>query len=94
MHHALVDTLEVPRFRASIGDLSDADTSKYVQTLRPFLAPSFALARSTQMATATDLVNFARALISGAVGTTGRRILSAASAKRDDTYRGVRTCRI
>lgn len=81
MHHALVDPLEVPRFRVSVGDLTDAATGKLVQTTRPFLAPSFAPAGSTQMTTAADLVMFARAMINGGVGTNGTRILSAASAK-------------
>ncbi len=82
MKHALVDPLEVPRFRTSIGDLTDAVTGKLVQTTRPFLAPSFAPAGSTQMTTATDLVTFARALINGGVGLNGKRILSASSAKQ------------
>lgn len=81
MHHALVDPLEVPRFRASIGDLTDSATGKLVQTTRPFLAPSFAPAGSTQMTTAADLVMFARAMINGGVGTNGTHILSAASAR-------------
>jgi CubicO group peptidase (beta-lactamase class C family) len=82
MQHALVDTLEVPRFRASIGDLTDTQSGKLVQTTRPFLAPSFAPAGSTQMSTATDLVTFARAMLNGGVGANGVRILSAASAER------------
>lgn len=82
MQHALVDPLEVPRFRASIGDLSDAETGKLVQAPKPFLAPSFAPSGSTQMTTAADLVTFARALINGGVGTNGTRILSEESAKR------------
>jgi CubicO group peptidase (beta-lactamase class C family) len=82
MQHSLVYPLEVPRFRASIGDLTDAATGELVQTKRPFLAPSFAPAGSTQMATAMDLVTFARALMNGGVGTNGNRILSAESAKR------------
>ncbi|WP_129781791.1 serine hydrolase domain-containing protein [Peristeroidobacter soli] len=82
MHHALVDPLEVPRFRASIGDLTDVATGKFVQTTRPFLAPSFAPAGSTQMTTAADLVMFARAMINGGVGVNGTRILADASSKR------------
>lgn len=81
MEHALVDPLDVPRFRTSIGDLTDYTTGKMFQTRRPFLAPSFAPAGATQMTTATDLVDFARALISGGVGTNGTRILSEASAR-------------
>ncbi|MBS0420289.1 MAG: beta-lactamase family protein [Proteobacteria bacterium] len=82
MGHALVDPLEVPRFRASVGDLTDRVTGKLVQSTRPFLAPSFAPAGSTQMTTATDLIAFARALMNGGVGNCNARILSAASAKR------------
>jgi CubicO group peptidase (beta-lactamase class C family) len=82
LQHALVDVLEVPRFRASVGDLTDAATGKLVQTTRPFLAPSFAPAGSTQMMTAGDLVTFGRALLDGGVGSNGTRILSAASALR------------
>jgi len=81
MNHALVDPLEVPRFRASIGDLSDAATGKFVQTSRPFLAPSFAPAGSTQMSTATDLVRFASALVNGGADKNGNRILSAAACR-------------
>jgi CubicO group peptidase (beta-lactamase class C family) len=82
LQHALVDVLEVPRFRASVGDLTDATTGKLVQTTRPFLAPSFAPAGSTQMMSAADLVTFARALLDGGVGSNGKRVLSAASASR------------
>lgn len=82
MDHSLVDPLDLPRFRVSVGDLTNDATGKMVQTTRPFLAPSFAPAGSTQMTTATDLVTFARGLIGGGVGPNGARILSAASAAR------------
>jgi CubicO group peptidase (beta-lactamase class C family) len=82
MNHALVDPLDVPRFRASVGDLSDAATGKFVQTTRAFLAPSFAPAGSTQMSTAADLVHFARALVNGGADTNGNRILSAAACRQ------------
>jgi len=82
MNHALVDPLDVPRFRASIGDLSDAATGKFVQTTRAFLAPSFAPAGSTQMSTATDLVRFAHALVIAGNDTNGERILSAAARRQ------------
>jgi CubicO group peptidase (beta-lactamase class C family) len=82
MRHALVDPLDVPRYRASVGDLTDAATGKAVQTTRPFLSPSFAPAGSTQMATAADLLIFARALLNGGLGEGGGRIVSAASARR------------
>jgi CubicO group peptidase (beta-lactamase class C family) len=80
MRHALVDPLDVPRFRISVGDLTEAATGKMVQTTRPFLAPSFAPAGTTQMTSASDLVMLARTLIGGGVGTNGVRILSQASA--------------
>jgi len=82
MNHALVDTLDIPRFRASVGDLSAGTAGKFVQTTRPFLAPSFAPAGSTQMMTAADLVTFARTLISGGVAANGHRVLSAASCQQ------------
>jgi CubicO group peptidase (beta-lactamase class C family) len=82
MQHALVDPLEVPRFRCSIGDVTDYKTGKFVQTMRPFLASSFAPAGSTQMTTAADLVTFARAMLNGGAGFSGARILSAAAAAR------------
>ena len=82
LRHALVDPLDVPRFRASVGDLNDATTGRPTQTTRPFLAPSFAPAGSTQMTTAADLLAFARALLHDGVGVNGGRILSAASARR------------
>ncbi len=82
MRHSLADPLELPRFRCSIGDISDFATGQLSQTQRPFLAPSFAPAGSTVMTTATDLVTFARALVSQGVGPNGTRILSADSTAR------------
>jgi CubicO group peptidase (beta-lactamase class C family) len=82
MAHSLADPLDVPRFRCSVGDVTDPRTRKLVQTRRPFLAPSFAPAGSTVMTSATDLVTFARALLNGGVGPNGERILSAAAASR------------
>jgi len=82
MRHALVDPLDTPRFRCSVGDLTNPKTAKMVQTTRPFLAPSFAPAGSTQMTSAADLVTFARAQLNGGVGLNGVRILSERSAAR------------
>lgn len=82
MRHALVDPLDVPRFRCSVGDVTNPATGKLAQTARPFLAPSFAPAGSTQMTTATDLITFARMLLNTGVGPDGIRILSAASIAR------------
>ena len=75
MAHALADLTDLPRFRCSVGDVTDAESGQRVQTTRPFLPLSFAPAGATLMMTATDLVRFARAAIS----TTGNTILSAES---------------
>lgn len=82
MRHALADLTEVPRFRCSVGDLTDPRTGKLVQTTRPYLPLSFAPAGSTLMTSAGDLVTFGRALINGGVGVNGTRILSSTSARR------------
>jgi CubicO group peptidase (beta-lactamase class C family) len=82
LRHSLVDPLETPRFRVSVGDVTDPLTGMLSQTPRPFLAPSFAPAGATQMMSATDLVMFARALLNGGVGANGARILSAEAAAR------------
>ena len=81
MSQALVDPLDVPRFRVSIGDLTNYETGEMMQTTRPFLAPSFAPAGATQMTSAANLLAFARALIGGGTGINGTRILTDASAK-------------
>jgi CubicO group peptidase (beta-lactamase class C family) len=88
MRHSLVDPLELPRFRCSIGDATDFRTGRFVQTTRPILAPSFAPAGATQMTSASDLVTFARALVNGGVGPNGARMLSAGSAGRMATATG------
>jgi CubicO group peptidase (beta-lactamase class C family) len=82
MQHSLVDPLDVPRFRCSIGDVMNFSTGELQQTRRPFLSPSFAPAGSTQMTSAADHVTLARALLNGGVGPNGARILSAVSAAR------------
>lgn len=82
LEHALVDPLDVPRFRCSVGDIVDYRTGELTQTKRPCLAPSLAPAGSTQWMSAVDLVTFARALISGGVGPSGARILSTTAAER------------
>ncbi len=81
MSQALVDPLDVPRFRVSVGDLTNYETGEMMQTTRPFLAPSFAPAGATQMTSAANLLAFARALIGGGTGINGTRILTDASAK-------------
>jgi len=82
MHHAIASLTDLPRFRCSVGDLTDRATGKLVQTTRPYLPLSFAPAGTTTMMSATDLVTFGRAMINGGVGPNGARILSEASAKR------------
>jgi CubicO group peptidase (beta-lactamase class C family) len=82
MQHALADLTELPRFRASIGDVTDPATGTLVQSTRPFLPLSFAPCGTTLMTSAADLVNFGRALVNGGVGMNGTRILSAAAAVR------------
>jgi CubicO group peptidase (beta-lactamase class C family) len=80
MRHALVDLSELPRFQASVGDLT-APSGKLLQTTRPFLPLSFAPAGTTAMMSSRDLVSFARALINAGLGTNGARILSQESAR-------------
>lgn len=82
MYHALADLTDLPRFRCSVGDLTDRESGKLVQTTRPYLPLSFAPAGTTVMMSATDLVTFGRAMINGGVGPNGVRILSEASARR------------
>jgi CubicO group peptidase (beta-lactamase class C family) len=82
MCHALARVSDAPRFRCSIGDLTDPEFGASLQTRRPFLSPAFAPAGSTLMTSAADLVTFARALLDGGVGPNGARILSAASTAR------------
>ena len=42
MRHALADLTDLPRFRVSVGDLTDPTTGRMVQTTRPSLPLSFA----------------------------------------------------
>jgi CubicO group peptidase (beta-lactamase class C family) len=65
MRHALADLTDLPRYRHSVGDLTDAETGELVQSRRAFLPLSFAPCGTTLMMTAADLVTFARALLSG-----------------------------
>jgi len=74
MNHAIADLTDLPRFRHSIGDLTDPAIGSVTQTARAFLPLSFAPCGTTLMMTATDLVIFARSLIIG--GSKQNRILS------------------
>jgi len=78
MQFALADLTDLPRFRHSIGDLTDPATGRLVQTTRAFLPLSFAPAGATPMMTAADLVTFGRALADGGLAPNGARILSTA----------------
>jgi CubicO group peptidase (beta-lactamase class C family) len=80
MRHAIADLTDLPRFRNSIGDLTDLVTGQLKQTTRPFLPLSFAPCGTTLMMSAADLVTFARALVCAGVGPNGSRILSSRSA--------------
>lgn len=82
MRHTLAELADIPRFRCSVGDLTNPDTGDRFQTSRPFLSPSFAPAGSTIMASASDLVTFARTMLHGGVAPNGARILSAAATAR------------
>jgi CubicO group peptidase (beta-lactamase class C family) len=82
LRHAVVQPTDLPRFRCSVGDITDFVSGSSTQAKRPFLPLSFAPAGTTLMMSATDLVSFARALLAQGVGPRGVRILSAASARR------------
>ncbi len=78
---SLVDLTDLPRFRVSVGDVTDPASGKLVQSTRPFLPISFAPAGATMMTSAEDLVNFARAHLLGGIGANGTRILSERSTR-------------
>lgn len=80
MKHALADLTDLPKFRVSVGDITNPATGQRAQTSRPFLPLSYAPAGATLMMSATDLVTFGRALVGGGVGPNGNRILSSESA--------------
>lgn len=82
MRHAVADLTDLPRFRCSVGDVTDPPTGRPVQTTRPFLPLSFAPAGTTLMMSASDLVTLARAHMSNGLGANGMRILSTESATR------------
>jgi CubicO group peptidase (beta-lactamase class C family) len=77
LDHSLVDLTDLPKFRVSVGELTDPATGKTFQTSRPFLPLSFSPAGTTMMMSASDLVNFARMHLGQGVGANGTRILSA-----------------
>jgi CubicO group peptidase (beta-lactamase class C family) len=82
MSLALADLADLPRFRHSIGDVTDLVTGRLAQTTRAFLPLSFAPAGSTAMMTAADLVTFGRTLANGGVAPNGTRILSTQLSRR------------
>lgn len=76
MRHSLVEVADAPRFRCSIGDLTDPQTGRRVQSTRAYLSPGFAPAGSTLMTSATDLVHFTRSLLGSGTRSDGFRLLS------------------
>ncbi len=76
MRHALADVTNAPRFRCSIGDLTDLKSGTAFQSSRAFLSPGFAPAGSTLMMSATDLVTFARSLLEPDSQPAAPRLLS------------------
>lgn len=76
LKHALVDLTDLPKYRVSVGDLTDLMTGRPYQTSRPYLSLSFAPAGATIMMSASDLVEFAIAHLNAGVGRSGARILS------------------
>lgn len=88
MRHALADVADALRFRCSIGDLTDPQTGRRVQSTRAFLSPGFAPAGSTLMTSATDLVTFARTLLGSGTRSDGFRLLSADAVARMATQTG------
>jgi CubicO group peptidase (beta-lactamase class C family) len=91
MAHSIVVPEDALLHRASVGHfLTDG---KLVRTSFAFLPLSYAPAGATAMLSATDLVTFARAHLNDGVGSTGNRVLSAASARAMRTltarYRGI-----
>lgn len=82
MRHSLADFADLPRFRVAVGDVTDPNTGKLVQTRQPFYAPSFAPCGTTLMMSATDLVTVARCIMGNGTGENGSCILSSESASR------------
>ena len=81
LRHSVVRPADALLHRATIGHFLNQDGTN-TRTSFAFLNPSFAPAGTTAMLSATDLATIALALVSGGVGTNGRRLLSAASARR------------
>jgi CubicO group peptidase (beta-lactamase class C family) len=79
LDHSLVDLTDIPKFRVSVGELTDPATGKTFQTTRPFLPLSFSPAGATMMMSASDLVTFARMHLGQGVGSNGARVLSASA---------------
>jgi CubicO group peptidase (beta-lactamase class C family) len=81
LRHSVVRPADALLHRATIGHFLNKDGTN-IRTSFAFLNPSFAPAGTTAMLSAKDLATIALALVSGGVGTNGRRLLSAASARR------------
>jgi CubicO group peptidase (beta-lactamase class C family) len=82
MEHSVADLTNLPRFRSSLGNLTQPGTGGLTPTTHPFLPLSFAPAGTTLMMTATDLIEFARALLNGGRSSNGGRILSTTLTER------------
>jgi CubicO group peptidase (beta-lactamase class C family) len=81
LRHSVVQPADALLHRATVGHFLNADGAN-IRTSFAFLNPSFAPAGATAMLTAKDLATFAVAHVNDGVGTNGRRLLSAASARR------------
>jgi CubicO group peptidase (beta-lactamase class C family) len=81
LQHAVVQPADALLHRAAVGHFPNADGSNR-RTSEPFLNVSFAPAGTTAMLSAKDLATFGLTHINDGVAPNGRRLLSAASARR------------
>ena len=81
LRHSVVQPADALLHRAAIGHSLNADGTN-TRTSFAFLNPSLAPAGTTAMLSAKDLAAFALAHVNDGVGGNGRRLLSAASARR------------
>ena len=81
LQHSVVQPANALLHRAAVGHFLSADGTN-TRTSFAFLNPSFAPAGTTAMLAAKDLATFALAHMNDGVGTSGHRLLSAASARR------------
>jgi CubicO group peptidase (beta-lactamase class C family) len=81
LRHAVVQPADALLQRAAVGHFPNADGGNR-RTSQAFLISSFAPAGATAMLAAKDLATFALTHINDGVAPNGRRLLSAASARR------------